>query len=122
RGQRLGHCWPVLRALAHKVVGGLVVLGAFASRVEALEPEQVFEKASPSVVTVATFNATGRIVGFGSGVVIAPGEVITNCHVVEVGVKWSVQRDGRTTPAYMRFWDKIRDLCQLQAPLARSYT
>jgi serine protease Do len=69
---------------------------AVSLRVEALEPEQVFEKASPSVVTVEALNAAGNVVGFGSGVVIAPGEVITNCHVVEDGVKWLVKQGGHS--------------------------
>ena len=84
------------------------ILVAIALHAEALEPEQVFEKASPSVVTVETLDITGSIVSFGSGVVIAPGEVITNCHVVEDRVRLRVRKGGHTSPAYVRFYDKTR--------------
>ncbi len=98
------------------------ILIAIALRVYALEPEQVFEKASPSVVTVQTLDATGSIIGLGSGVVIAPGEVITNCHVVADGVRLQVSKGGHTSPACVRFYDKTRDLCQLHAAQAASFT
>ncbi len=98
------------------------LLFAIALHGRALEPEQVFEKASPSVVTVQTLDATGSIIGFGSGVVIAPGEVITNCHVVEGGVRLRASKGSHTSPAYVRFYDKTRDLCQLHATQAASFT
>jgi len=87
----------------------------------ALEPEQVFEKASPSVVTVQTLDSTGHLIGFGSGVVIAPGEVVTNCHVVEGGARLRVSKGNHTSPAYVRFYDKTRDLCQLHATQVASF-
>ena len=62
------------------------------------------------------------VIGFGSGVVIAPGEVITNCHVIEDGVRLRVSKGSHTSPAYVRFYDKRRDLCQLHAARAESFT
>jgi hypothetical protein len=93
-----------------------------APRAEALEPEQIFDKASPSVVTVTTLDATGRLIGQGSGVVIAPGEIVTNCHVVEDGARWQVKKNGRTAAAYVRFYDEPRDLCQLHAARSTAFT
>jgi TonB family protein len=91
-------------------------------RVEALDAEQVFDKAAPSVVTVENQDASGVTISFGSGVVIAPGEIITNCHVLRDGVTFQVKKEGRSSPAYLRFSDKARDLCQLQASQAASFT
>jgi serine protease Do len=73
-------------------------------------------------VTVESQDARGVMLSFGSGVVIAPGEIITNCHVVRDGVPLVVKKDGRSSPAYLHFSDKARDLCQLQASQAASFT
>lgn len=89
----------------------------------ALDPaEEAFENASPSVVVVETLDATGTVVVFGSGVVIAPGEVITNCHVLKDGVTWRVRKAEDLSPAYVRFYDEARDLCQLLATRVASFT
>ncbi len=47
------------------------------------EAQRVFAKVSPSVVTVKTFDVKGSAEGQGSGVVVGPGLVASNCHVVE---------------------------------------
>jgi TonB family protein len=95
---------------------------AVSPHAEALDAEQVFEKASASVVTVESQDAAGITISFGSGVVIAPGEIITNCHVLRNGVILQVRKEGRSSPAYLHFADKVRDLCQLQAAPATSFT
>jgi len=46
--------------------------------IRANTPEQIFVEVSPSVVVVDIFDATGKSVGQGSGVVIGKGQVITN--------------------------------------------
>jgi hypothetical protein len=45
-------------------------------------PDEVFRSASRSVVVVQVQNSHGELLASGSGVVIAPGRVATNCHVV----------------------------------------
>jgi TonB family protein len=100
----------------------LATLLAISPRAEALDAEQVFEKASASVVTVESQDAAGITIAFGSGVVIATGEIITNCHVVRNAVLLQVRKEGRTSPAYLRFADTARDLCQLQASQAVSFS
>ena len=90
--------------------------------VAALDAEQVFEKAAASVVTVENQDAAGITMGLGSGVVVAPGEIITNCHVVRNAVILQVKKEGRSSPAYLRFADTARDLCQLQASQAASFS
>ena len=99
-----------LRASIYLEFGWFVILATTALSVEALEPQGVFLKASPSVVSVNTLDATGQVMGSGSGVVIAPGEVITNYHVVIEGMQFRVKKERRTAPAYVRFHDEARDL------------
>jgi serine protease Do len=97
-------------------------LVATSSRVGAMDAEQVFDKAAPSVVTVESQDASGVMISFGSGVVIAPGEIITNCHVLRDGVLLHVKKEGRSASASLHFSDKARDLCQLQASQATAFT
>ena len=87
-----------------------------------MDAEQVFEKAAPSVVTVESQDASGAMISFGSGVVIAPGEIITNCHVLRDGVLLHVRKEGHSASASLHFSDKARDLCLLQAAQATSFT
>ena len=47
-----------------------------------LTAEEVFAAASHSVVTVLAFDRQHAAKGLGSGVVIAPERVVTNCHVL----------------------------------------
>jgi S1-C subfamily serine protease len=75
-------------------------------------PSELFQAVAPSVVVVVAKDAKM----YGSGVVIAPGQVITNCHVVKEGVGLEVQQGGRSYPATLTHADLDRDLCQLSAP------
>jgi serine protease Do len=63
----------------------------------ALEPDQVFEKVSPSVVVVAGQTINEGEIAFGSGVVVAPGEIVTNCHVIEDAVSPNRGRTSATS-------------------------
>ncbi|HRH74189.1 MAG TPA: hypothetical protein PLM62_13930, partial [Zoogloea sp.] len=60
-------------------------LGATSGMVaaETDDAKRVFSLASPSVVTVRTEDDKGVAEGQGSGVVVAPQRVVTNCHVIE---------------------------------------
>lgn len=62
--------------------------------------QKAFELASKSVLVVHSINLRGEEVSLGSGIVIAPGEVVTNAHVVLNGTgafltkgseKWEVK-------------------------------
>src|SRR5262245_26780938 len=99
-----------------------VTLCGVSARVEALDAEQVFEKAAPSIVTIENYDASGRKAMLGSGVVIAPGEIATNCHVVHDGATFLVKKENHSALAFLHFADKARNLCQLQASQAVSFT
>jgi len=96
-------------------------LGAIAGTTAAPETiktsEIVFKKASPSVVTVKIFSgADKRLLVQGSGVVVGPGTVVTNRHVVESGGEIRVIDHGQAYPASVMYSDKEYDLCALGVP------
>ena len=91
---------------------------------QSLTPGQVFEAASPSVVVVNGLDLTGTPTMQGSGVVIAPGVVVSNCHVFKSVESARVLFRGEALPATLRHMDTERDLCSftamgLSAPPAR---
>jgi S1-C subfamily serine protease len=75
--------------------------------------EQVFNDISHSVVKVVVSNESGSVVGTGSGVVIARGTVITNCHVALKGPLVSVKTPKESYPANVTVADEEYDLCKL---------
>ena len=82
----------------------------------ALTPAEVFALVSPSVWRVQTLDADRLPLGQGSAVVVGPGVLVTNCHVLARARHVQVRRDGQGTslPARLMLWDPPRDLCQLQ--------
>src|SRR5579884_1461952 len=78
-----------------------------------LSAQQVFKRVSPSVMVVESLNARGAVVAFGSGVVSAPGCVITNRHVIEDGVSFRVVHSARKWPAQLMKVDPDHDLAEL---------
>ena len=51
----------------------------------------------------------------GSGVILSPGRVATNCHVVEEGVSYRVGRGKQLVPASLYAEDRDKDICLLDA-------
>ena len=97
----------------------LVLLGAAVGQgAAALTPAEVFAQVSPSVWRVHTLDADGLLLGQGSAVVVASGQLVTNCHVLARARRVQVRRDGQSSaqPARLMLWDVQRDLCQLEAP------
>jgi S1-C subfamily serine protease len=76
--------------------------------------EEIFEQLSGSVARVHVLDAGGRTVGSGSGVVIGPETVITNCHVAARAAQLSVKIGSQTRPAVVSQADEELDLCRLQ--------
>ena len=78
-------------------------------------PQELFEKRlSPSVFVVEALNEKGSVVAIGSGVAVAPDEVVTNQHVIEDGEYWQVKRGSKTWPATLSHLDSDHDLGQLK--------
>lgn len=101
----------------------------------ALSPQRIFKLVSPSVVVVESLNGQGSVVTLGSGVVIAPLEpwdlqwdappvpgkvytvvgrlVVTNRHVIEDGISFRVEHEGKSWPAKLIRVDPDHDLAEL---------
>ncbi|WP_161954048.1 tetratricopeptide repeat protein [Candidatus Methylomirabilis limnetica] len=103
--------YAVLRAVAALGTAALVV----STPAIAKTPSQVFEEVSASVVVVEVYDAKGTQIGQGSGVIIAPGEVATNCHVTKDAQRLQVRHGQVRHPAQVRLSDADRDLCQITA-------
>jgi serine protease Do len=82
----------------------------------ALTPPEVYAKVAPSIWRVATYDADGVPLAFGSGVVIAPETMVTNCHVLAKARRVAVRREQVTLEAKLELWDPPRDVCQIHVP------
>ena len=68
---------------------------------------------SISVVQVRVANEAGKGF-FGSGVVVAENEVVTNCHVTRQGVRVEVAKGALVFPVFGQKIDMANDLCLLR--------
>jgi tetratricopeptide (TPR) repeat protein len=97
-----------------KTVSLLMLLCCWAQIVHAGDAEQVFERVGISVVTITTLDERNQIDGEGSGVVIGPEQVVTNCHVVNEANLILVYAAGKKFAATLVSGNIKRDLCLLQ--------
>ncbi|HVR50944.1 MAG TPA: trypsin-like peptidase domain-containing protein, partial [Pseudorhodoferax sp.] len=82
----------------------------------ARDAQQVFARVHAAVVTVQTFDTAGQPDGQGSGVVVAPGLVATNCHVVRGAAQLRLAGShGEQAAQWTRQLAGL-DLCLLAAP------
>lgn len=105
----------------------MVLLAVVPLSAQAKGPEQIFQEVSRSIVTIQAFDRNDNLANLGSGVVTAPETVVTNCHVLEDGVRLMVQSGSITHSGTLRAADQDRDLCELQvgglqAPRVALYT
>lgn len=104
-------------AVSWKLLLLLLALLAFMPQVAAaLTASQVYEQVKDSVVVVKAYNRKGEPVGLGSGVMLPSGDIITNYHVVNAGVRYMVGRGTKATPATLKSGDPDKDLCLLTTP------
>lgn len=87
---------------------------ASASGNEDLSAEQLYASASPSVVRVSSARRDGSASTIGSGVVLGPDSVITNCHVALTGDQVEVRDHERVLSAVVTVADEVYDLCRLR--------
>jgi len=102
-----------------------IVAGPLAA--QGKSPEQIFQEVSRSMVTIHTLDAEENVSNLGSGVVTAAETVVTNCHVLEGGVRYAVYSGKARYSGTLRVADIDRDLCELQvgnlrAPRVALYT
>lgn len=91
----------------------LLPLLFYAATVRAGDAERVFDSVRASVVTISTLDEHNEIEGEGSGVVVNPGQVVTNCHVVQEAAAIRVRNGGKELTADWTLADTQRDLCLL---------
>jgi S1-C subfamily serine protease len=84
-----------------------------------LTPQQIADKAKPSVVYIETQSMSGDARAQGSGFCVAPGTVVTNYHVVEnarsIGVRLVASQTGLDTAVLLKA-DAEHDLALLRVP------
>jgi predicted RNA-binding protein YlqC (UPF0109 family) len=74
---------------------------------------ELFANLAPKVFVVQPLDGRGRVMSFGSGVVVMPGHVVTNKHVVENAAAIRVKHGNRTWPAILTHFHPDHDICQV---------
>lgn len=82
--------------------------------------EQIFSELSGSVARINVSNDHGERVSLGSGVVIGPDTVITNCHVTQNGRNIQVKVGESSLSAQLDVEDREFDLCSLRVSALRA--
>ena len=98
-----------------RCAGLVVALLSMAASAHALTPAEVFEKVSPSVWRIRTYDKEGLALGQGSAVVVGPETLVTNCHVLRKADRFVVGRDNTSSAGRLELWDTERDVCQVRA-------
>lgn len=91
----------------------VLLLALSAAGAQAGEAERVFAQVKEAVVSIDTQDEQGRPEGQGSGVVVAPGMIVTNCHVIEDAKRIRATWQGRAQEARLQRQDTAHDLCLL---------
>ena len=101
---------------ANCLAGLCLLLSTPLALAAALTPAELFARVSPSVWRVQTLDGDGLPLVQGSAVVVASGQLVTNCHVLARARRVQVRRDGqaKVMAAKLVLWDVQRDLCQLE--------
>jgi len=97
---------------------GLLFITVLASLpAAAITPQELFSKLSPSIFFVYGVDTDEKRRSQGSGVVVAPQRVVTNCHVIQ-GANFVYLRKENVIYVAKRVEhaDASRDLCQLEVP------
>ncbi len=97
--------------LAVSAVCATIAVGVYAKT-----PEQIFQQASKSVVTIHAYDKDGNALNQGGGVVVGNEAVATNCHVVEDSARIAVHHETRVYQGRLTHADHDRDLCQVAVP------
>jgi len=101
--------------MAHRFLALAAGAVAAAAASAAMEPADIYAIVSPSIWRVQTYDVDGLPLAIGSGVVIAPDTLVTNCHVLAKAKRVSVKKDKLTLEAKLEMWDPQRDVCQIKA-------
>ncbi|MEO6657533.1 MAG: S1C family serine protease, partial [Arenimonas sp.] len=104
----------ILKLLMCFIVGfSMIANQAIYAQEKSLNPSEIFRIASKSVVTIITFDKNGVGLSQGSGVVVYPNVVVSNCHVMKGASSIEVRNTKLSYVATIRHVDPKRDLCSL---------
>jgi tetratricopeptide (TPR) repeat protein len=98
-----------------KLIIAVFFISTIPVQVNALTPDQVFDKVKDAIVVVNTLDSKGRIKIQGSGVIISSGKIATSCHVVKGGASFKVCRGKHIVEAILYAEDQDKDICILDA-------
>jgi hypothetical protein len=82
----------------------------------ALPPDQIFDRVAPGVWSVKAYSAEEKLLASASGIVVAPGKLVTSCQVLARARQVQLRRGNTIFDAKLEFPDVERDLCQLDVP------
>jgi S1-C subfamily serine protease len=91
----------------------LCLVLSFSASAYAKSASEVCEQVSSSVVVVGVQDDKRQAIGFGGGIVISSGEVVTNAHVIKGAAEIFVHQGGQSSTGKIHYADWDRDLCQL---------
>ena len=113
RGAKLRECCEREITAAMTLIRAILLAGSalIAQACTAPAPEQVFSRASRSVVMVYAADTSQKIVGRGSGVFVAKDLLVTNCHVIARGTVFVAGHKQKRSPARLMAYDADNDLC-----------
>lgn len=100
--------------LTPKLRAAFLALSMHATLAHALDAETLFQQVSPSIWVVNAMNAQGKTISAGSAVVIGPGRLVTNCHVLAHARSFTLRQGKVSLPGKLEFPDVERDLCQVR--------
>ncbi len=93
----------------------LPLLAGLTAQAQALTPQQLYARLSPSVWLVRTFDAEGTLLATGSAVVTGPETLLTNCHVLRHAKRFDITNDNVAHAGRLQYLDLERDMCQITA-------
>ncbi|MGH7868966.1 MAG: trypsin-like peptidase domain-containing protein [Candidatus Dormibacteraceae bacterium] len=83
-------------------------------RGEVMVLSELFAELAAKVFVVQALNGRGRVMSFGSGVVVTPDHIVTNKHVIEGATAVRVRHGNRIWPATLMYLDPDHDVCQIK--------
>jgi len=98
-----------------KLIVAVFFFATIPAQLNALTPDQVFDKVKDAIVVVKTLDSKGGLKSQGSGVIISSGKIATNSHVVEGGASYKVCRGKQIVAATLYAEDQDKDICILNA-------
>ena len=78
---------------------------------------ELYTKLASTVTKIEAVNPDGST-SMGSGVMVAPGKLVTNCHVTRNAIQIIVVKSGQRWSAQKQLSDVEHDLCLLNVPAA----